>query len=213
MPATSTPRTPEGRLVRRYRRQARLSIPAAAALAGISSTHWGNIERGSRAVAGGGQEDVTGLRDMIALMARAVGVPAAALETEGERPDAAADLRRLPGPAGESAPGAPPAPAPAEDAVLAGVRTLYPDDQVAEEIMSQQDTPLDQRRKELDRWRGVSDDPVLAAIMSRPHRSLAERWSDLGRWLAVSAAQGATPGERRALQVSGNGTATIPGKL
>ena len=73
MPATSTPRTPEGRLIRHARKQSRLSIPAAAAAARISAEHWGNVERGYRSLGADAREDVTGTPDTIALMARTVG--------------------------------------------------------------------------------------------------------------------------------------------
>lgn len=149
MPATSTPRTPEGKLIRRAR--SRLSIPAAAARIGISTMHWGNIERGWRSTGSGKQEAVTGTPTMIALMARAVGLTPDELAAQGERPDAAAELAALAG-----VPEPPSADA-SQGAIIAGVRALYPGDQVAEAIMTQWDKPLEQRQRELGRWRGSAD--------------------------------------------------------
>lgn len=141
MPAVSMPRTPEGRLIRRFRRQARLSIPAAAARAGISAEHWGNIERGYRTVSAAEREDVAGLADVIALMARAVGVPAALLESEGERPDAAAELRRAPAADGDAG---------ADRAAAA--RVVFPGDPVAQAIVSQKGKAPETIRRELAKW-------------------------------------------------------------
>lgn len=142
MPATSTPRTPEGKLIRHARKQSRLSIPAAAAAAGISAEHWGNVERGYRSISADEREDVTGTPDMIALMARTVSVTAQQLTAAG-RPDAA---QALPAPGAEQ---------PADDddpgrkAVIESVRTLYPGDAVAMAIMTQWHKSLEQRRREL----------------------------------------------------------------
>lgn len=90
MPAVTTPRTPEGRLLRRVRKAARLSIPDAAKAAGISPEHWGNIERGTRTI-DGRHENVTGTPVTLAQMARALGIAAADLAA-AERPDAASEL-------------------------------------------------------------------------------------------------------------------------
>lgn len=152
MPATSTPRTPEGRLIRRARKQEGLSIPAAASRAKISAEHWGNIERGYRSLGTGEREDVTGTPDMIALMARTIGLTQEQVGGDGERPDAAEEMAgaRILSVA---------APAGKEDTehreVIAAVRKLYPGDQVAESIMTQWDVPLDVRQAELDNWRAT----------------------------------------------------------
>jgi len=97
MPATSTPRTPEGRLIRRARKERGLSIPAAAALAGISAQHWGNIERGHQSVSADEREDVTGTADMIALMARTAGGVTPEHLDAADRADAADALREMAG--------------------------------------------------------------------------------------------------------------------
>lgn len=150
MPVLSTPRTPEGRLIRRARRKARLSIPAAAALAGISEEHWGNVERGHRTPAAGEREDVTGTDEMIADMARAVGVPADRLAAGGEdggnRPGAARLLREADGPRDLSE-------EEEHAAVVDAVRRLYPGDRVAESIVTQWHKPREQVQRELDNWR------------------------------------------------------------
>jgi transcriptional regulator with XRE-family HTH domain len=151
MPLTSTPRTPEGRLIRRARKERGLSIPAAAALAGISTQHWGNIERGHQTLSATERLEVTGTADMIALMARTTGVSPAHLETAG-RPDAAGELREMGGnrAAGTTAPSAG-----EEDraATIAAVQQLYAGDVAAMNaamfIMTQWHKPLAQRRREL----------------------------------------------------------------
>jgi transcriptional regulator with XRE-family HTH domain len=150
MPVFSTPRTPEGRLIRAARRKARLSIDAAAKIAGISAEHWGNIERGRRTLTAGEQEDVTGTDEMIADMARAAGVPADRLaaddEDGGKRPGAARLLGKADGPRDLSE-------EEEHAAVVDAVRRLYPGDRVAESIVTQWHKPREQVQRELDNWR------------------------------------------------------------
>jgi transcriptional regulator with XRE-family HTH domain len=157
MPATSTPRTPEGRLIRHARKQSRLSIPAAAAAAGISAEHWGNVERGYRSLSADEREDVTGTADMIALMARTVRATPHQLVAAGRR-DAADALLETTGMAPAAAPPSAEEPAPSgeeEDraATIAAVQQLYSGDSAAMNaamyVMTQWHKPLAQRRQEL----------------------------------------------------------------
>jgi transcriptional regulator with XRE-family HTH domain len=151
MPITTTPRTPEGRLIRRKRTAARISIPAAAKAAGISSDHWGNVERGTRSVGGQGQEDVTGTPATIALMARTVGVTADEL-TEAGRTDAAAEL------GGAPVRPEPELPEPEDELFIAAVIKTSPEDrEVLEGIMRLQDgegnpLPWPKRRELMESW-------------------------------------------------------------
>lgn len=103
---------PEGKLIRSARERAipKLSIRAAAARIGISPEHWGNIERGYKSSGAAGEPRRLDISPaLIAKMARAVGVSPELLETEGERPDAAAELRQI---IRDGTPAMPPAPPP-----------------------------------------------------------------------------------------------------
>lgn len=105
------PRTPEGDLIRRARERAvpKLSIRAASARIGISPEHWGNIERGYRSV--GADEPPRRLDTspaLIAKMAIAVGLTAGQIENEGQRPDAAKEMREI---VRDGVPVTPPSPA------------------------------------------------------------------------------------------------------
>lgn len=90
-------RTPEGELIRRARNRLipKLSIPAAATQIGISAEHWGNIERGHKSQRAGEPPRRVGADALLlAKMAAAVGVTADLMETEGQRPDVAEEMRR-----------------------------------------------------------------------------------------------------------------------
>ena len=165
MPAVSTPRTPEGRLIRRARKERGLSIPAAAALAGISAQHWGNVERGHQTVSATEREDVTGTADMIALMARTAGNVSPEQLAAAGRSDAADALREM---TGAQAAGTPVPPGEEEDraATIAAVQQLYSGDvamNAAMLIMTQWHKPLAVRRTDLaDMERGIRDDSAQA---------------------------------------------------
>ncbi|MFB4294837.1 hypothetical protein ACBI99_44910 [Nonomuraea sp. ATR24] len=92
--------SPEGKLIRRVREsiRPRLSVPAAAARAGISDVTWGNIERGYKS-GGRGKPPipVKGSAQLIAHMAYELGLGPADLAGVG-RPDAAGVLREMQGP-------------------------------------------------------------------------------------------------------------------
>lgn len=85
---------PEAVLIRLVREAAGLKLPAVARLAGISKARWSQIETGYE-TRGGGHRQVKGRAVTIAHMAYAVGLTPERLETEGERPDAAAVLREI----------------------------------------------------------------------------------------------------------------------
>lgn len=92
------PRTAEGQRLRSARKshEPPLSIDAAARLAGISTDHWGNIERGYERRAGvPGRTEIDAQPAILAKMALATGgITPEDLEDDG-RADAAAELRRL----------------------------------------------------------------------------------------------------------------------
>lgn len=90
------PAPPEGVLIESAREDAGLSKREAARRAGISEGWWRTVVKGYQSLGGG---DRGAVRDTpaktIAKMAAVVGVTPEQLETEGERPDAAAILREM----------------------------------------------------------------------------------------------------------------------
>lgn len=146
MPTTSTPRTPEGALIRQARENAGLSIPKAAEMAGMSASQWGNIERGYRNDAG--RAEVTATPAKLAAMARTVGVSPELLTRAG-REDGAARLALLPELSAAS-----------DSRDLAdSAAKLFPGDSVAAAIMGQLHKPLAQRQRELAKWLTSQDIP------------------------------------------------------
>jgi hypothetical protein len=88
-------------------------VAAAAKRAGISTARWSQIEQGHE-TRDGERRPATAPADTLAYMAAAIGLPAGRLETEGQRPDAAAVLREMQRPQGGDPPAAaetPPPPA------------------------------------------------------------------------------------------------------
>ncbi len=83
-----------GELIREAREAANLSIPKAAAAAGISEGTWGNIERGRQAEGRGRNRPAPGSDRTVAQMAAVVGVTPDRLAEAG-RPEAASILRRI----------------------------------------------------------------------------------------------------------------------
>lgn len=85
--------TPWGQLIRTARKAANLSIPKAAANAGINVATWGNVERGYQYTGPGTSVPAPGLDRTVAQMAATVGgITPDRLAREGQRPDAAAIL-------------------------------------------------------------------------------------------------------------------------
>jgi Helix-turn-helix domain len=91
----STPdQPPEGILIESARRRAGLSVREAARRAGISEGWWRQIVKGYQSLSGGNRGEVKGPPDTVAGMARVVGVTPEQMETEGQRPDAAREMRK-----------------------------------------------------------------------------------------------------------------------
>lgn len=138
MPATVTPLTPQGRLIRGARKAAGMSIPEAAKEADVSIRHWGNIERGYN----------PGTPDTIARMSLAVGITPESLRGAGLGDSA--DILR-----GMLDSGPQPQPGKEDDeaaAIVEAARVLFPGDLVAQAIMAQEHKPEEQRRRELAKW-------------------------------------------------------------
>src|SRR5258708_6397918 len=97
--SSGTGPTPEGQLIRQVRDLSipRLSIRAAAKRIGLSAEQWGYVERGYRP-AGAGQPPrrFSPPAATLAKMAHALRITPERLESEGQRPDAAAILREIP---------------------------------------------------------------------------------------------------------------------
>lgn len=90
--------TPEGKLIRQVRSLSipKLSIPAAAARIGLSAEQWGYIERGYYPARGGNPaRPFSAPAATVAKMAHALRITPEQLDTEGQRPDAADDLREI----------------------------------------------------------------------------------------------------------------------
>jgi len=85
---------PEAVLIRRVREAAGLKLPVVAKGAGISVARWSQIENGYE-TRQGERKPVQGSRGTIAHMAAELGISPERLETEGQRPDAAAVLREI----------------------------------------------------------------------------------------------------------------------
>lgn len=128
MAATRPPATPEGVFIRRLREAHNppLSIPKAAALAGMSAENWGHIERGYQA-----SRPVVPPAPTLARMADALGTTPERLETEVGRADAAELLREMQ--RDKAAPQQPPGARKPPDPVTGFVRPRYLDPE-AEEI-------------------------------------------------------------------------------
>lgn len=85
---------PEAVLIRLVREAAGIKTPEAARIAGISKARWSQVELGYEWREGGFRPVRAGA-GTLAHMAYAAGVSPERLETEGERPDAAAVLREI----------------------------------------------------------------------------------------------------------------------
>jgi hypothetical protein len=99
---------PEGILLESAREAARISARQAARQAGISEGWWRQVVKGHTSASGGAYVPVSGVpAKTIARMALAVGLSPERMEAEGQRPDAAAQMRRQPAPAAQPPAGAP----------------------------------------------------------------------------------------------------------
>lgn len=90
--------TPEGKLIRQVRSLSipKLSIPAAAARIGLSAEQWGYVERGYYPARDGNPpRPFSPPAATLAKMAHALRITPERLETEGQRPDAAENLREI----------------------------------------------------------------------------------------------------------------------
>lgn len=87
---------PEGRLIAEALKRSGLSIREASRRAGISYGRWRQITTGVQNVSPGNFAAVHAPAATVAKMARVVGVPPEQMETEGQRPDAADEMRREP---------------------------------------------------------------------------------------------------------------------
>jgi transcriptional regulator with XRE-family HTH domain len=85
---------PEAVLIRRVREAGGLKLPTVAKGAGISVARWSQIENGYE-TRQGERRPVQGSRGTVAHMAAELGISPGRLETEGQRPDAAAVLREI----------------------------------------------------------------------------------------------------------------------
>lgn len=88
------PPTAWGRMIRVAREARRLSIPQAAARAGVSRDNWGHVERGYQHLGARGTREARGNADTVAAMAHAVGITPERLAESG-RPDAAEVLAEM----------------------------------------------------------------------------------------------------------------------
>jgi len=85
---------PEGVLIESARREARLSVRAAARRAGISEGWWRQITKGYQSLSGGAPGIVRDVpADTVAKMARVVGITPEQMAAQGQRPDAAEAMR------------------------------------------------------------------------------------------------------------------------
>jgi hypothetical protein len=89
---------PEGRLLAAALKDSGLSIREASRRAGISYGRWRQVVNGVQHVSPGNFAAVHAPAGTLARMAQAVGISADRMETEGARPDAAAEMRRAPAP-------------------------------------------------------------------------------------------------------------------
>jgi transcriptional regulator with XRE-family HTH domain len=87
---------PEGRLLATALKDSGLSIREASRRAGISYGRWRQVVNGVQHVSPGNFAAVHAPAGTLARMAQAVGITADAMEAEGARPDAAAEMRRTP---------------------------------------------------------------------------------------------------------------------
>jgi transcriptional regulator with XRE-family HTH domain len=86
----------ESVLIERARADAHLSVREAARRAGISEGWWRQIAKGYQTLSGGSSGEVRGPAETLAKMARVVGITSVQMEAEGERPDVAEEMRRMP---------------------------------------------------------------------------------------------------------------------
>lgn len=84
-----------GLLIEDAREKLGLSVREAARRAGISDAWWRYVVRGYQNLSGGGYGQMRGPADTVAAMARVVELSPERLESEGQRPDAAAKLRKI----------------------------------------------------------------------------------------------------------------------
>ena len=112
------PPPPEAVLIRLVRQAAKVTVRGAAKRAGISTARWTQIEQGYE-TRDGEPRAAWAPPDTLAYMAAAIDLPAGRLETEGQRPDAAAVLREM-----QRQPGTPP-PAPPPEPRFADPRLQY----------------------------------------------------------------------------------------
>lgn len=120
-PAVDRP-PPEAALIRLVRQAAKIPVAAAAKRAGISTARWTQVEQGYETRAGE-RRPATAPPDTLAYMAAAIGLPPERLESEGQRPDAAAVLREMRG-HGAVQPVPPAGEYPDDDPVLRYIRNL-----------------------------------------------------------------------------------------
>lgn len=86
---------PEGRLIADATERSGLSIREASRRAGISYGRWRQVTSGVQHVSPGNFAAVRAPAKTVAKMARVVGITPEQLETEGQRPDAADELRHM----------------------------------------------------------------------------------------------------------------------
>lgn len=101
---------PEAVLLRLARKASRVTVAEAAGAAGISKAWLSSIENGYDNRGRGGRRPVSASDEIIARLAGFLHIPPERLESEGQRPDAAAVLREMqrPAPAPDTAPAADP---------------------------------------------------------------------------------------------------------
>jgi hypothetical protein len=88
------PQPPEGKLIAEATERAGLSIREASRRAGLSYGRWRQITSGYQNVSPGSYAAVRAPARTLARMAEAAGLSPEQMETQGQRPDAAAEMRR-----------------------------------------------------------------------------------------------------------------------